>query len=106
MHLRASPGSARGRAQPQGRAQFVVTATLVEPWETLPASSNRTKTRDVPGAKGTGPYPLDHALRSAWSTRPQRIWLHTDTWDHPKAIATYQRAGFKIYAQRFEVFPD
>ena len=62
----------------------------------------------VPEAQGKrlGPYLLDQALRSAWSTRPQRIWLHTDTWDHPKAIATYQRAGFKIYAQRFEVFPD
>jgi ribosomal protein S18 acetylase RimI-like enzyme len=62
----------------------------------------------VPEAQGRrlGPYLLDQALRAAWSRAPQRIWLHTDTWDHPKAIATYQRAGFEIYAQGFEVFPD
>jgi ribosomal protein S18 acetylase RimI-like enzyme len=62
----------------------------------------------IPDAQGQrlGPYLLDQALRSLWSNRPRRVWLHTDTNDHPKAQATYRRAGFRIYAQRVETFPD
>jgi ribosomal protein S18 acetylase RimI-like enzyme len=53
----------------------------------------------VPEAQGKrlGPYLLDHALRQIWVPPTRRVWLHTDTCDHPKAIATYQRAGFSIY---------
>jgi GNAT superfamily N-acetyltransferase len=52
-----------------------------------------------------GPFLLDQALR-AWSHVPQRIWLHTDTFDHPAAQSVYSRAGFKPYDQRMETFPD
>lgn len=51
--------------------------------------------------RGLGPYFLNWAVRRAWhpagSDRPDRVWLHTCTLDHPKALATYQRAGFKVY---------
>ena len=62
----------------------------------------------VPDAQGKkfGPFLLDHALRQVWSQETRRIWLHTDTNDHPKAIATYERAGFRIYMARMETFPD
>jgi ribosomal protein S18 acetylase RimI-like enzyme len=53
-----------------------------------------------------GPYLLDRALRVVWSFAPRRIWLHTDTNDHPRAQFIYRRAGFQIYAQRVETFPD
>ncbi|OHV86585.1 GNAT family N-acetyltransferase [Mesorhizobium sp. ORS 3428] len=53
-----------------------------------------------------GPFLLDRALRSAWSHRPERLWLHTDTHDHPAAQSVYRHAGFKAYAQRMENFPD
>ena len=54
-----------------------------------------------------GPYLLDRALRSIWaSPGTRRIWLHTDTYDHPKALSVYQRAGFQTYDQRVETFPD
>lgn len=53
-----------------------------------------------------GPYLLDHGLRAIWSQRPHRVWLHTDTNDHPGAQSTYRRAGFRPYAQRMESFPD
>lgn len=53
-----------------------------------------------------GPFLLDRALRAAWSRDPRRIWLHTDTNDHPKAQATYSRAGFTVFDRRFETFPD
>jgi GNAT superfamily N-acetyltransferase len=62
----------------------------------------------VPAAQGRrlGPWLLDHALRAVWAIGPERIWLHTDTNDHPKAVATYERAGFRPYRQSLETFPD
>jgi GNAT superfamily N-acetyltransferase len=53
-----------------------------------------------------GPFLLDHALRAVWSHAPQRVWLHTDTYDHPAAQSVYGQAGFKANAQRMETFPD
>ncbi|TGP53017.1 GNAT family N-acetyltransferase [bacterium M00.F.Ca.ET.230.01.1.1] len=62
----------------------------------------------VPAVQGKrlGPFLLDRAVRTAWSHRPQRLWLHTDTHDHPAAQSVYGRAGFKAYARRMETFPD
>lgn len=56
----------------------------------------------VPELQGQrlGPFLLDRTLRAIWALRPQRIWLHTDTWDHPKALDTYLRAGFVVFAER------
>ena len=56
--------------------------------------------------RGLGPYLLDWSLRSIWSHGTKRIWLHTDTNDHPKAKATYLRNGFEIYAENWEEFAD
>ena len=53
-----------------------------------------------------GPYLLDRSLRAVWSHAPERLWLHTDTFDHPGAQAVYRRAGFRPYLQRVESFPD
>ncbi|ESX89341.1 GNAT family N-acetyltransferase [Mesorhizobium sp. M0761] len=62
----------------------------------------------VPAFQGRrlGPFLLDQALRAIWSRAPQRVWLHTDTYDHPAAQSVYRRAGFKAYAQRMGTFPD
>ncbi|MGX5800043.1 GNAT family N-acetyltransferase [Bradyrhizobium sp. Arg314] len=62
----------------------------------------------VPAFQGKrlGPFLLDRALRAAWSHRPERLWLHTDTYDHPAAQSVYGRAGFGVCAQRTETFPD
>ncbi len=49
-----------------------------------------------------GPYFLDGALRSLWDRAPDRVWLHTDEWDHPKAQDTYRRAGFSVFDSRRE----
>lgn len=47
--------------------------------------------------RGFGPALLGWALERAWSYRPRRIWLHTCSLDHPKALAVYRRAGFEVY---------
>ena len=59
----------------------------------------------IPGAigRGAGPYLLNVALRTVWHQRQlQRIWLHTDTNDHPKARETYLRAGFAVDCERWQ----
>jgi GNAT superfamily N-acetyltransferase len=52
--------------------------------------------------RGLGPRLLAVALHQEWQTGPHRIWLHTDTWDHPAAVRVYERAGFEIYDVRDE----
>lgn len=47
--------------------------------------------------RGLGPALLGWALEQAWSYRPRRVWLHTCSLDHPKALAVYRRAGFEMY---------
>jgi GNAT superfamily N-acetyltransferase len=58
----------------------------------------------IPAAqgRGLGTWLLSVALHQEWRSAPKRIWLHTDTWDHPSAVTVYQRAGFKIYNVREE----
>ena len=56
--------------------------------------------------RGLGKWLLAAALAAEWQDRPRRIWLHTDTWDHPAAIPVYERAGFRVYAVREEPAAD
>jgi GNAT superfamily N-acetyltransferase len=54
-----------------------------------------------------GPYMLQAAIDRAWLARPiERMWLHTSTFDHPRALGVYQRAGFVVYARRPVSFED
>ena len=52
--------------------------------------------------KGLGSWLLRTALHHEWELRPQRIWLHTDNWDHPAALRLYESAGFRVYRVREE----
>jgi hypothetical protein len=49
---------------------------------------------------------LQAAIDRAWSRPIDRFWLHTSTFDHPKALRVYQRAGFAVYARRAVSFDD
>ena len=53
-----------------------------------------------------GPYMLQAAIDEAWVRPIERFWLHTSTFDHPKALSTYQRSGFTVYARRQISFED
>lgn len=53
-----------------------------------------------------GPYLLQAAIDEAWTRPITRFWLHTSTFDHPRALSVYQRAGFTVYARRRIVFED
>jgi GNAT superfamily N-acetyltransferase len=50
--------------------------------------------------QGLGAFLLDWAIRHAWRARPRRLWLHTCDLDHPRALAFYQKLGFRIYDRR------
>ncbi len=52
--------------------------------------------------RGLGPWLLATALQGEWRSNPDRLWLHTDTWDHPAAVRVYERAGFRTFDVRDE----
>lgn len=52
--------------------------------------------------KGLGAYLLSEVVDLAWQHKPHRIWLHTDSNDHPRALDNYTKAGFHIYKQQVE----
>jgi GNAT superfamily N-acetyltransferase len=58
--------------------------------------------------KGLGPELLAAAIRRAWQLRPRRVWVHTCTLDHPRALQTYQARGFEVYESKeaIEQLPD
>lgn len=55
---------------------------------------------------GLGRYLLNWAIDHAFDHDAGRVWLHTCTLDHPKALAFYQRAGFRPYRQEYHEIPD
>ena len=62
----------------------------------------------IPSAmgKGAGAWLMAHAVHIAAAMGANRLWLHTCNFDHPGALVFYQRQGFKVYAQGFEVMDD
>jgi GNAT superfamily N-acetyltransferase len=56
--------------------------------------------------RGFGPFLLRAAIDRAWERPISRLWVHTRTFDHPKALGYYQRAGFVVYARQKLRFED
>src|SRR5580704_16354560 len=52
------------------------------------------------------PFLLNAAIEQAWSRPIERFCVHTCTFDHPRALPLYQRAGFVVYARRQVSFDD
>src|SRR5205814_6467149 len=53
-----------------------------------------------------GPFLLQAAIDQAWLRPIERLWVHTRSFDHPKALGLYQRAGFVVYARQPVRFED
>lgn len=53
--------------------------------------------------QGLGGHALTLALQQAWATAPleaeavRRVWLHTNSTDHPSALLNYRRRGLRVY---------
>jgi GNAT superfamily N-acetyltransferase len=56
--------------------------------------------------RGYGAYLLRAAVDAAWQHAPRRLWVHTCTYDHPRALGAYQRAGFVVYRRDPVMFDD
>jgi GNAT superfamily N-acetyltransferase len=46
--------------------------------------------------RGLGAYMLTEAVKTAWASGASRVWLHTNTLDHPAALPNYLRRGFRV----------
>jgi GNAT superfamily N-acetyltransferase len=56
--------------------------------------------------KGHGKWLFAQLMALAWRPGVRRVQVNTCTLDHPAALPSYLRAGFKAYKQAFESFPD
>jgi GNAT superfamily N-acetyltransferase len=46
--------------------------------------------------RGLGKWMLGEAVGRAWAMGARRVWLHTNTFDHPAALPNYLKRGFTI----------
>jgi GNAT superfamily N-acetyltransferase len=60
---------------------------------------------DTIGA-GWGRVLMHEALRRAWAQPIRRLWVHTCTLDHPRALGFYMRSGFRPYRRSVEIADD
>lgn len=47
--------------------------------------------------RGLGGHFLTQAVQHAWATGAKRVWVHTNTLDHPAALPNYLKRGFRIF---------
>lgn len=57
-------------------------------------------------ASGAARFLMNRALELAWRSGISRVWVHTCTFDHPSAIAFYQRSGFRAFRRQIEIADD
>ncbi|MBR1092082.1 GNAT family N-acetyltransferase [Bradyrhizobium manausense] len=55
---------------------------------------------------GAARFLMNRALECAWSGGVRRVWVHTCTFDHPSAVAFYQRSGFIPFRRQIEIADD
>jgi GNAT superfamily N-acetyltransferase len=55
---------------------------------------------------GAGRWLMNRALELAWSRSVTRVWVHTCSFDHPAALAFYQRSGFRPFRRQIEIADD
>jgi GNAT superfamily N-acetyltransferase len=56
--------------------------------------------------QGLGPWFMQRALDLAWLDDTTRVWVHTCSLDHPRALLVYQRMGFQPYDEQTTVIDD
>jgi GNAT superfamily N-acetyltransferase len=55
---------------------------------------------------GAGRWLMNRALGRAWPGPVTRVWVHTCSFDHPAAVAFYQRSGFRAFRRQIEIVDD
>jgi GNAT superfamily N-acetyltransferase len=87
----------------EGRDEGLLELDFREPGQCEIVSFGVTEKRVGTGA---GRWLMNRALELAWSRPVTRVWLHTCTFDHPAALAFYQRSGFRPFRRQVEVVND
>ncbi len=57
-------------------------------------------------ATGAARRLMNHAIETAFAAARTRLWLHTNTMDHPRALAFYARSGSRPWRRRVEINDD
>ena len=58
-------------------------------------------------SSGAGKWLMNHAINLAWDRNSiKRLWIHTCTLDHPRALPFYIRTGFTPYQRQLEIADD
>lgn len=55
---------------------------------------------------GAGRWMMDEAVRRAFARSIRRFFVHTCTFDHPRAVAFYRSSGFEPYKYAIEYLRD
>ena len=55
---------------------------------------------------GWGGILMDEAIRRAWEQPIDRLWVHTCSLDHPRALGFYIHSGFRPYKRAVEIAED
>lgn len=55
---------------------------------------------------GLGRWLMAHALMLGWRKGVERMWVHTCTLDHPRALGFYRQSGFVPFKRTVETFAD
>jgi GNAT superfamily N-acetyltransferase len=56
--------------------------------------------------RGQGEWLFAQTLALAWRAGVRRVHVNTCSLDHPAALPSYMKAGFRAYRRAFESFPD
>lgn len=56
--------------------------------------------------QGHGRWLMAQALMLAWGKGIERVWVHTCTLDHPRALGFYVASGFTAISRTIETFAD
>ena len=56
--------------------------------------------------RGHGRWLMAEAMARAWRKGIERVWVHTCTLDHPRALGFYRAQGFVAIKRTLETFPD
>jgi GNAT superfamily N-acetyltransferase len=56
--------------------------------------------------QGAGRWLMNRAFELAWSQPIRRLWLHTCTLDHPRALSFYRDCGFHAFRRQIEIADD
>lgn len=56
--------------------------------------------------QGAGRWMMDEAVRRAFARPVRRFFVHTCTFDHPRAVAFYRASGFTPYKYAIEYLRD